>query len=194
MAKQPVITVSITKCAALIGVSQVSITNWIKKEGFPLKQHGLGRGGAAVEMPAAIKWYAEREVRKQLAWATAKIADLEGSKSSTVTSHDDETTKLTIARRLKTELETAVMSGKLVDFDEFVVAASEAMQIIAMRDDGMAGRLAAELGAMTDAGEIRKKLLDELRDNRAGAALRLQSWAGMVAGGAVAATTAEPDA
>ena len=173
------VNVSQAQCARMFGVDRKTIRNWIEREAFPVAKPA-GRTEMLISMAEAIRWFAARETAAELAHLRAK---LDGHNSQAVVSRAEEVTKLIIARRTKTELETAVMSGKLVDFDEFVVAASEAMQIISMRDEGMAGRLAAELAAMSDAAAIRVKLLHELRANRAEAALRLQSWGSQIANG-----------
>jgi phage terminase Nu1 subunit (DNA packaging protein) len=196
MATKPEVLVSIRQAAEYIGVTHSAVQNWIKDEGFPVLRNDIGRGGAKISMPAVFEWWGQRVVGKELSWAKAKIADLEGDKKTNVSTHDLEATKLTAARRAKTEMETAVMAGKLVSYDDFVASASEAMLIVGSRDDGMAGRLAAELAQISDAAVIRKTLLDELRKHRAEAAIRLTDWAlaGLAASGGNVAPATEPDA
>lgn len=188
------VDVSIAQCAALLGVAHPTVLRWIKGDGFPVQSVREGHKGSKVNMPKAIEWYANRRVAKELAYFKGRIAELEGDRSTNVSTHDMEKTKLLIAQRKKAELEHEVLSGKQVSYDDFVASASEAMAIISAYDDSLAGRLASDLSVMTDPALIRQKLLEEIRNNRREASLRLQDWARVVASGEDTASAAEANA
>jgi len=105
-----------------------------------------------------------------------------------------DTGRLRRAQAFLAELDARERIGQLAPTEDYQIAINEAMVILASQFDGLPGRTASQLATMTDAAEIRRFLLNEIRRIRAAAADRLEGWARVVAGSAVAAPAAGSDA
>lgn len=82
-------------------------------------------------------------------------------------------TKLDKARAKKATIEADRLEGSVVSLEEVQFVLNETMVLISTQMDGIGGRLAGEISGLTDAAEIRKRLLDETRRIRAAAASKL---------------------
>jgi hypothetical protein len=76
------------------------------------------------------------------------------------------------------KMENDVRERKLVELDDVDDAFTEAMTIVAMRMDGMSGRLANELAGISDPAVIRQRLRNELISIRAAASNGLADFVG----------------
>lgn len=120
------------------------------------------------------------------AWVVQNVRQRTGEVAS-------ETQRLRVAQARMVELDLARKSGLVAPIEDMQIAANEAMVILA-QIDSLAGRCAAQLAGMTDPAEIRRFLLNEIRQARAAAAARLEDWARMAAGRAAAEAASGSDA
>lgn len=106
----------------------------------------------------------------------------------------DETARLRAAQADMAELLAAEKRGEIAPVPDYQVAINEAMVLLRTQIDGLSGRLATQLAAMTDPAEIRQLVKDETDRILAACADRLEDWARLVASGGAAAPAPEEDA
>lgn len=92
------------------------------------------------------------------------------------------------------KMENDVRERKLVELDEVDDAFTEAMTLIAMRLDGLSGRLANELAGISDPAVIRQRLRNELISIRASASNGLADFIGHPQRSKDSKPTSDPDA
>jgi hypothetical protein len=98
---------------------------------------------------------------------------------------------LTIAQRKQIELAIETRREQLVELDAAGRVFDAAMVIVGGQLDGLGGRMAAELAAISDPAVIRAKVFDECRRIRNVAANELEAFAARVARGEVDEGTAD---
>ena len=102
--------------------------------------------------------------------------------------------RLTVAQRREIELKTRIRSRELVEREDAERVYSATMVLIGSQLEGIGGRMAGELAAISDAAVIRKRLLDETRRIRTAAADQLEAWVNGPAGREPAAPATDEDA
>lgn len=139
--------------AALVGVSQQAVSEWIAA-GMPCKR-GRGRGHRVqIDPPRAIPWVISRREpagsqRERLAKEQADKVALENA-----------------AKRGET-----ILAGQVADVLSTLAAD------LAARHDAVPGRVAGEFSGINDPAVIRQRLLDELRVVRGAFAIAIDKFA-----------------
>jgi hypothetical protein len=108
----------------------------------------------------------------------------------------DETARLRAAQADLAELQALEKRGEVAPVADMEIAINEANVIARTQFDGLSGRIAAQLAAITgvDSAEVRQLVKDETDRILAAWADRLEGWARMVASGGAPAAGAEEDA
>jgi phage terminase Nu1 subunit (DNA packaging protein) len=154
-------TLSGPQLAALIGLSGRQVQR-LAAEGV-LPRDGRGRYDPTKAVPAFVQYL--RDGR-------------EGSGSLV-----EEKLRLTVAQRREIEQKTRHRARELVEIDEVDRVFAAAMVTVGSQLDGLGGRLANELSALTDPAQVREVLFRETRRIRAAAAAQLEALAGAPASG-----------
>ena len=90
---------------------------------------------------------------------------------------EPESDRLDRLRADQVEFDLSIKRGEYLPADDVQIVLNEAMVIISSNEDAIPGRLAQQLANMTDAAQIRKLLLKELRRGRSSAADRIVEYA-----------------
>jgi len=94
---------------------------------------------------------------------------------------ESQSERLRTAQAEKVELENRRRNGELIEVHIIVAVLNTLAADLAARHDAMAGRTASIFAGMTDASEIRKRLLDETRAIRSAFATATQELADAIA-------------
>lgn len=152
----------------IIGASPRHVTNLIR-EGMPVDGTGKKGSPLKIDTAKALAWWRDREVEKQLGKVAREAGDPETRK--------DADRRLAAARADRAEVEAARARAEVIPMADAQFVMNEAMAVIASQLDGLGGRLASELAAISEPAAIRQKLLAETRRIRAAAADRLAKLA-----------------
>lgn len=130
--------------ARLFGVSGGTVTNWMTA-GMPATRKGRQGAQVSIDPYLACPWvYAHRE-------------EAPGSQRD----------RLAKEQADKLALENARRRGELIFSHQVAESLSKLAAELSARLDAVAGRTASEFAGITDAGTIRRRMLDELRNVRA---------------------------
>lgn len=152
--------------AEIHGVSQVTISNWMRK-GLPvLAKDSQGRA-ALYDVPATISWRIAQEVSRLTSNPT----------SGEVLDKNAEEARLRKFQADKAEVEALKARQEAILVEDVKPILFEIAAIYAARLDALGGRLANELAATTEAAEVRKLLFEETRRVRAETADALADFA-----------------
>lgn len=105
----------------------------------------------------------------------------------------NETARLRRAQADLAELEAREKAKQVVDVDDVKAVFAEALAILRLRMRGIPGRVAGPLAAMTDPGEIKRYVADEVDRCLGAAAQAFESW-GVEAAAGAAGKAAQPAA
>jgi len=161
---------SLTNCyiagpalAELFGVTPDMVGKYARDYGMPKAGHGK------YILKDCIRWHLDR----------LRIAAA-GGESNDV---GNEKLKLTRAQRQRAEIENQKARNELIDADLVGEALNGMASIFSSQLDGLGARMASQLSAIDDPGEIQRLLLDECRSIRSSTATVAQNFAANHNGG-----------
>jgi phage terminase Nu1 subunit (DNA packaging protein) len=146
--------------AGIVGMSERTIQDFAD-EGMPIQVPGKRGRSAIIETSKAIPWIIDRAVRMKME-STGKTRE-----------NEDQRTRLVRAQADSAELEHKRRIGELAPLAELREILQDFFVFLARQHDTVASRLATPLANMKSPGEVRLRLLDELRGVRTASADQL---------------------
>lgn len=162
--------VNVPTFADILGVTQYTVKTYIA-QGMPAGSSTGSGKKREFDSGLAIQWLIDQKV--------AEVAPTDDEQESA----DEADRRRKIANASLIELELAQKRGDLIPMAVAENVIDRAFGLVATQLDGLAGRLAAELAAVSDAAVIRQVLFDETRRIRAAAAAELANRAIVQTGG-----------
>lgn len=156
--------------ARIIGRSTAWVDRLIE-QGLPAEGRGQRGKAITIDTPTAIKWMVDSKAKK-----------ISGRPGADAPIGSDEMSWSEAERQLKIEkLELAKIErqekiGMLVSGEEVSRLYAETLVAVRKSTDALAGRLANDLAAVDEPGEIRKIILNEARKSVDGAANEIETF------------------
>lgn len=149
--------VTVEFLAEVFGCS-VSMIYKYQRAGMPKEARGR------YDLAKCVQWYCQR----------ARSEGMEGETERNVT---DARTRLVDAQRIKTELETERLRGRLIDVHEVGAVLNELAGIVATQADALGPRLAGVLAEIDDPAMVQAEIASEARALRVAIADRIRRFA-----------------
>lgn len=156
-----------TEMAHLVGVSPMTVSNWVR-EGMPCRHPG-GRGRASdIDLATALEWLAKRGIRPNVARDHALVIPTDQATDDDSSDGDGGADyKASRAKRehyaaAREEMRYRQEAGELMVASEVETAVADACTTIRTTLEVLPDVLAPRLAALTDENECRIFLADEI--------------------------------
>lgn len=139
----------------ILDISKVTITNWCRDYGMPIAIQGKRGQANMYDLGEVFRWYGNWQVDKVLSKGAergGKIVDLK-----------KEEARLKMHQADKAEVEAMRARGEVLVIDHIKQELMQIAVTFGSQLDALGGRLANDLAAITDPGEIRQLLFEEGR-------------------------------
>ncbi|HHW65771.1 MAG TPA: terminase small subunit [Rhodocyclaceae bacterium] len=156
-----------TEMAHLVGVSPMTVSNWVR-EGMPCRHPG-GRGRASdIDLATALEWLAKRGIRPNVARDHALVIPTDQAPDDDDSAGEDGADyKVSRAKRehyaaAREEMRYRQEAGELMVAGEVETAVADACTTIRTALEALPDALALRLAAASDENECRNLLADEI--------------------------------
>lgn len=156
-----------TEIAHLVGVSPMTVSNWVR-EGMPCRHPG-GRGRASdIDLAVALEWLAKRGIRPNVARDHALVIptdtapDDDGSDGEGSADYKASRAKREHYAAAREEMRYRQEAGELLVAAEMESVVASAFTAVRTTLEALPEALALRLAATTDEAECRSMLADEI--------------------------------